>query len=135
MRLPPAAAAPEPLRDGREKGWRRPVASLFDRITANDETTHIDAVSLDEAEMRMGRRSRPETDLMPLRSDVDRAVDGLPRELADVARLLAAGESVVDIAKQLQVSRATVHRRIVQLRQIFRRAGLHDYVGECKEVA
>jgi DNA-binding NarL/FixJ family response regulator len=81
-------------------------------------------ISEDSYNMNAGRRSRPDAELIPLRIDVDQIVSGLPAELADVAHLLAAGESPEDVARQLEISRATVHRRVVRLRRIFRGAGL-----------
>jgi DNA-binding NarL/FixJ family response regulator len=65
---------------------------------------------------------------MILRLDVDRVVSGLPAELADLAHLLATGKSVVGVARRLEISRATVHRRVVRLRHIFREAGLDTYI-------
>jgi hypothetical protein len=86
-----------------------------------------DLIADDEYAMRIGRRSRPATELAALRLDVDRVVSGLPIELADVARLLAAGNSVVALARRLGISRATAHRRIASLREAFHAAGLDSY--------
>ena len=83
-----------------------------------------DLIADDEYALRMGRRSLPAADLLALRLDVDRVVRGLPLELADVARLLAVGESVVDVACRLGISRATAHRRLAALRVAFHKAGL-----------
>jgi hypothetical protein len=87
-----------------------------------------DLIADDEYALRMGRRSLPAADLLALRLDVDRVVRGLPLELADVARLLSVGESVVDVARRLGISRATAHRRVAALRVAFQKAGLGRYV-------
>jgi hypothetical protein len=76
---------------------------------------------------RLGRRSRPAEDLTDLHLDVERLLNGLPSELTVVARLLLAGERNVAVARQLRISHATLYRRIAQLRQAFRNAGLHAY--------
>lgn len=86
-----------------------------------------DLIADDEYAMRTGRRSRPAAELAALRLDVDRVVSGLPIELADVARLLAEGDSVVALARRLGISRATAHRRIASLRDAFHAAGLDSY--------
>jgi hypothetical protein len=84
-------------------------------------------ISDDEVAIRLGRRSRPAAELANLRLDVERLVNGLPPELVSVARLLLEGESNVEVAGRLGLSRASLYRRIAQLRQIFRNAGLDSY--------
>lgn len=91
-----------------------------------------DLIADDEYALRMGRRSLPAADLLALRLDVDRVVSGLPVELADVARLLAAGESVIAVARHLRISRATAHRRIAALRVAFHEAGFGGYTSRAE---
>jgi DNA-directed RNA polymerase specialized sigma24 family protein len=93
-----------------------------------------DTISDDAYAMRTGRRSRSFAELLTLRIDVNRAIARLPTDLADVANLLASGMPVVEVARQLQISRATLYRRIGQLRWAFRESGLHGYVA-LKEAA
>jgi hypothetical protein len=83
-----------------------------------------DLISQDEYAIRTGRRSRPAADLLALRLDVDRVVRGLSTELAEVARLLAAGHVPSDVAKLLRISRATTYRRVADLRAAFQAAGI-----------
>ena len=77
--------------------------------------------------MRMGRRSRPAAELVELAVDVARVIECLPGELAIVARMLLDGEPDTVVARRLGISRATLYRRIGQLRQVFRQAGLDGY--------
>ena len=88
-----------------------------------------ETISDDAYTMRTGRRSRPFAELLSLCIDVNRAITRLPAELADVANLLASGMPAVEVAQHLQISRATLYRRIGQLRHVFREAGLHEYVA------
>jgi DNA-directed RNA polymerase specialized sigma24 family protein len=87
-------------------------------------------VSVDTHEMRLGLRSRSAVELAGLRLDVCRVVTSLPSELADVARLLAMGEPMVNVAARLRISRATLHRRVGRLREIFSAAGLGVYLRD-----
>lgn len=88
-----------------------------------------DIISDDDVAVRSGRRSRPTRDLLALRLDVDRVIRGLSIELADVARLLAAGATIENLAKSLRISRSTAHRRVAQIRSAFYAAGLNRYLG------
>lgn len=96
---------------------------------AGETIERVETISQDVYDMNAERQSRPATELMFLSFDVDQVVSGLPTDLADLAHLLAAGESLVGVAQQLEVSRATVHRRVVRLRRIFRGAGLDTYIN------
>jgi hypothetical protein len=109
--------------------------SLSDRVhldkrhTATAVTSLVDTISAAEHALCTGARHRSAVDLLMLHVEVSRAVNGLPAELAGVAQHLAAGEAVVEVAHSLGVSRATIHRRIGQLRFAFRRAGLEQHVS------
>lgn len=96
---------------------------------AGETIERVETISQDVYDMNAERQSRPATELMFLSFNVDQVVSGLPTDLADLAHLLAAGESLVEVARQLEVSRATVHRRVVRLRRIFRGAGLDTYIN------
>jgi len=64
------------------------------------------------------------TDLAP---DVAAAVARLPDDLRAVADLLAA-TTVAGAARALGISRATLYRRVAEVRAAFERAGLRDYL-------
>jgi len=93
-----------------------------------------ETVADDQIAMRMGRRSRPAAELVELAIDVARVIECLPAELAIVARVLLDGEPDTVVARQLGISRSTLYRRIGQLRQIFRDAGLDPW-DRVKEAA
>ncbi len=86
-------------------------------------------ISVDMYESRFGLRSQPSTERAILQIDVDRAIHHLPAELAQLARSLATGDSLVEVARSLGISRATANRRLVRLRSAFVNAGLGCYVG------
>jgi RNA polymerase sigma factor (sigma-70 family) len=115
-----------------KRGAGATVVSLSEPVPIGQsgKTTERGAtISEDAYYVKAGRRSRPGAELAILRIDVDQVVSGLPAELADVAHLLATGESTEDVARQLEISRATVHRRVVRLRNVFRGAGLDGYIN------
>jgi RNA polymerase sigma-70 factor (ECF subfamily) len=87
-------------------------------------------VSTDAYQMRLGIQSRSAAELAALRLDVSRVNSDLPAGLKDIVRLMAQGEPVGEIAAALGISRATLHRRVTRLREIFRSAGLAEYVRE-----
>lgn len=88
-----------------------------------------ESISQDTIDMRLGRRSRPEAELLILRLAVHRVLATLPSGLADLARLLADGESAAEAGRKLGIAHATVYRRIAQLRAAFRAAGLGEHVS------
>lgn len=98
-----------------------PVAIGHEGDTAELETT----VSY---EMILGRRSRPSAELIPLCIDVNRTLSRLPAKVVEVATLLATGMPVVDVARELGISRATANRRKALLQHAFQQAGLGKYV-------
>jgi hypothetical protein len=97
-------------------------------------TALADIISDDGGVMRTGRRRRSAAELMALRIDTHGVVSHLPAGLAAVAQLLAQGELPSEVARRLGISRATLYRRIGQLRCAFREAGLQRYVA-MKEAA
>ena len=84
-------------------------------------------VASDKADMQFGRRTKPAAELEDLERDVARVLGRLPSDLANLARLLAQGETLTDAATILGCSRATANRRLGQLRAAFAEAGLQDY--------
>ncbi len=58
-----------------------------------------------------------------LRVDVERILIRLPAGLMKVCRLLMAGDSAVDVAAMVGVSRATLYRRLEHVRAAFVKAG------------
>jgi DNA-directed RNA polymerase specialized sigma24 family protein len=114
-----------------KRGGSGGTMSLANPVAVGREgrTTELErTISQDEYEANVGRRSRSFAELLILCIDVNRAINRLPAKLAHVANLLASGMPAVEAAQHLQISRATLYRRIGQLRHVFREAGLHGYV-------
>jgi hypothetical protein len=65
--------------------------------------------------------------IQDLRIDLSRVVAALPAALAEVTKLLAS-HTPTEAATALSVPRLRVYRRIAELRTIFRRAGLEEYL-------
>lgn len=117
-----------------KRGGGHIARSLSEPLLLSNGDEQVDAeledvVSEDQCAMRAGRRSRPTAELISLCIDVDRVVGQLPVSLAEVAHTLMTAESLGEAARQLRISRATLHRRIVVLRDAFRAAGLDRYMG------
>jgi RNA polymerase sigma-70 factor (ECF subfamily) len=69
-------------------------------------------------------RGSDDTTLGP---DVRSAIARLRPDLAHLCKLLLS-DSITDAARIAGLSRATVYRRISEIRGVFRRAGLHNYL-------
>jgi RNA polymerase sigma factor (sigma-70 family) len=118
----------EPVLARKRNGGAVPQSLSTPARTDADATAELACpISDDEVAIRLGRHSRPAAELANLRLDVERLVNGLPPELVSVARLLLEGEPNVEVARRLGLSRASLYRRIAQLRLIFRNAGLDSY--------
>jgi len=83
-----------------------------------------DSVSDADYATRMGRGSLSAHERTELQIDVDKVIATLPRELAAIATLLKSS-SLVETARQLHISRATLYRRIADIRTVFTTAGLN----------
>jgi DNA-directed RNA polymerase specialized sigma24 family protein len=112
-------AAPRSLSEPVRLGERRGIAIMAELG---------DTISDDQYAMGTTGRSQTTAESLALRLDVDRVLSHLPAKLANVANVLASGMPAVEAAQHLQISRATLYRRIGQLRCAFREAGLHGYV-------
>jgi RNA polymerase sigma-70 factor, ECF subfamily len=97
-----------------------------------DDPAHADAsqslplgetLSADGREVGNGRNSRSSWDHTELQIDVAKVIGTLPSELAAVAVVLKS-EGVVEAARRLGLSRATLHRRLGEIREVFAAAGL-----------
>jgi transposase-like protein len=111
--------------------WKRgagaPVASLADEVNLERQGKTAEReqlISSDAYAIRLGRQSRPGADLIILKLAVHQVMRTLPADLAKLAHLLAGGDSLTEAARRLGLSRATVHRRVAQLRAAFQDAGL-----------
>jgi RNA polymerase sigma factor (sigma-70 family) len=110
--------------------WRC-MESLSDTVATaeNAGVERIEVISQDDYELRMGRRIRSAVEALHLRMDLDRAVVQLTPELRALAAAIRAGIHLTAASDSLHISRATVHRMLLQLRQAFQTAGLDGYLG------
>jgi RNA polymerase sigma-70 factor (ECF subfamily) len=91
-----------------------------------------EVVSTDDYEARIGGSALSSRERAELRIDVDSVISLLPLDLAAVAVLLRS-VSVAEAARRLRLSRATVYRRITDIREIFAEAGLDNYLRYSKK--
>ena len=109
--------------------------SLSDPIEfgARGSAEFRDNVSADDYEARVGRSALSARERTELRFDIGKVIATLPTELAAIAILLKS-ESVVDTGRRLGLSRATVYRRVSNIRQVFASAGLNQYLGRSQSL-
>jgi RNA polymerase sigma factor (sigma-70 family) len=99
------------------------------RVCTRSLNERVTTISSDIYRMRTGRQTRPASELQFLAIDLEGVLDKLPPNLGAVARLLAEGETPAEAATILNISRATIYRRIVRIRTVFRDAGFESYAG------
>ena len=106
------------------------VTWLTEQVTigpAGETVERATRISADMYWMETGRQTRPASELQILAIDLKRVLDRLPPELVSVVRLLAEGETPAEAATILDISRATIYRRMVRLRAAFRDAGFESH--------
>ncbi len=105
------------------------VCAFSELPVVDDHGTEIerpDRVSQDTYELRMGRRSRPEAELLHLHLDVEAVLANVPH-LAVLAHDLMFNS--VSVTASSLGARSTIHRRKHAVREAFRQAGLHRYLS------
>ena len=85
-------------------------------------------VSNDDYEARIGRHERSSGERAEIQIDVSRVTATLPPELAAIAMLLTS-MGATEAALHLQLPRATLYRRIADIRRSFEMAGLNLYLN------
>jgi RNA polymerase sigma-70 factor (ECF subfamily) len=98
------------------------------QFAASESIELGETVSSDAYKARMGRSRISSHDRVELQIDVARVIAALPAELAGVACLLKS-VNAVDAGRRMGLSRSTLYRRIVMIREVFVAAGLHGYLG------
>jgi hypothetical protein len=63
-----------------------------------------------------------------LEIDIARMVALLPGHLSRICRLLLRGGNVESVVREARISRATLYRRLKQIRPFFEEAGLNKYL-------
>jgi len=99
----------------------------------DDETPAARAFELNEdaCAMATGRASRPATELLNLRIDVDRAVTSLPPHLREIGSRVVA-EGVGDLSKALGRSQTRVYQMLWKIRAAFTELGVVPAVGDAR---
>ena len=93
------------------------------RLPTDESIPLGETVSADDYEARSGRSALSSCERTVLQIDVARLIAALPAELAAVAVVLKSA-GAVEAGRRLGISRATVYRRISQIREVFAAAGL-----------
>lgn len=88
-----------------------------------------ETVSSDDYEARMGRSRLSSRECAEIQIDVATVIATLPAELAGIALVLKS-VNAVEAGRRLGLSRATVYRRISDIRQAFAAAGLDGYLRQ-----
>jgi DNA-directed RNA polymerase specialized sigma24 family protein len=112
------------------RDYRRCRSSLDDPVkSATGDWVELgETVSADDDEIQINRGVWWSRERAELRIDVSRVIATLPPELAAIATLLRS-VSVVETARRLRVPRATLCRRLADIRRAFESAGLGLYLG------
>jgi RNA polymerase sigma-70 factor (ECF subfamily) len=110
------------------RDYRRCQHSLDEPVGQDRFDQLGETISADEYESRTGRASISWREHSELRADVEKAISLLPVELAAIAILLRS-VSVIETARLLNVPRATLYRRLADIRRAFESAGLDLYLG------
>jgi RNA polymerase sigma-70 factor (ECF subfamily) len=107
------------------RDYRRCRESLDDpaHADASESRPLRETLSADGCEAGNSRSSRSPWDHTELQIDVAKVIATLPADLAAVAVALKSA-GVVQVAHQLGLSRATIHRRIIRVRELFEAVGL-----------
>ena len=74
-----------------------------------------------------GSKHRSDEELTDLDIDLERVIENLPKELRYLVELLTK-YSVVETARKLGIARSSLYKSIHELRDIFDRAVLRDYL-------
>ena len=111
------------------RDYRRCRCSLNECFEDADgrSVERVDTFDQEDYLLRTGGQSRPSEELSALAIDVAAVIEGLPHELRNLCRRLKA-ETVTEISRDTGVPRGTIYESIKKLREIFKDAGLRNYL-------
>ena len=111
------------------RDYRRCRCSLNECFEDADgrSVERVDTFDQEDYLLRTGGQSRPSEELSALAIDVAAIIEGLPHELRNLCRRLKA-ETVTEISRDTGVPRGTIYESIKKLREIFKDAGLRNYL-------
>ncbi len=111
------------------RDYRRCRCSLNECFEDADgrSVERVDTFDQEDYLLRTGGQSRPSEELNRLAIDVAAVLETLPPELRELCRRLKA-ETVTEISRDTGVPRGTIYESIKKLREIFKDAGLRNYL-------
>ena len=111
------------------RDYRRCRCSLNECFEDADgrSVERVDTFDQEDYLLRTGAQSRPSEELNRLAIDVAAVLETLPPELRELCRRLKA-ETVTEISRDTGVPRGTIYESIKKLREIFKDAGLRNYL-------
>ncbi len=111
------------------RDYRRCRCSLNECFEDADgrSVERVDTFDQEDYLLRTGAQSRPSEELSALAIDVAAVLETLPPELRELCRRLKA-ETVTEISRDTGVPRGTIYESIKKLREIFKDAGLRNYL-------
>ena len=111
------------------RDYRRCRCSLNECFEDADgrSVERVDTFDQEDYLLRTGGQSRPSEELSALAIDVAAVLETLPPELRELCRRLKA-ETVTEISRDTGVPRGTIYESIKKLREIFKDAGLRNYL-------
>ena len=111
------------------RDYRRCRCSLNECLEDADgrSVERVDTFDQEDYLLRTGAQSRPSEELSALAIDVAAVLETLPPELRELCQRLKA-ETVTEISRDTGVPRGTIYESIKKLREIFKDAGLRNYL-------
>ena len=111
------------------RDYRRCRCSLNECFEDADgrSVERVDTFDQEDYLLRTGAQSRPSEELNRLAIDVAAVLETLPPELRELCRRLKA-ETVTEISRDTGIPRGTIYESIKKLREIFKDAGLRNYL-------
>ena len=103
----------------------------LDRDTSGENgeaVSYGDLITEGKGRRHLGQEARSATDASDLSIDAEQFISQLPAHLRDLAQRLMTGSSIASIARDVDLSRTVIHRRLKDLRQRAEDAGLKNYL-------
>jgi RNA polymerase sigma-70 factor (ECF subfamily) len=109
------------------RDWRLCKISL--NIPVYNDENAAELIDLLDSEGSLKGATHEPRDILAhdIRMDIDRVIATLPKELRDLCERLQVN-TMAEIARDLGIPRTTLYDRLSKLREVFREAGLGDYL-------
>jgi RNA polymerase sigma factor (sigma-70 family) len=108
---------------------RRKVRSLSTPVGGDNRegAERVEAVTQEDCDRRTGSRTRSSQELSDLKADIGAVIERLPPLLRDLAQQLMEGKAT-DVARSTGTPPTTLRYRLRQLREVFERENLREYL-------